>query len=88
MRRVSGRAAAGEGVPYETVLKGEQPVSVGSVPEQADAVVIGGGSIGCNTLYHLAKLGMKNVVLLERNRLTSGTTWHTAGLVWRYLISV
>nr|CAG4644567.1 EOG090X014D [Leptodora kindtii] len=83
VRRVSGRAAAGEGVPYETVLKGEQPVSVGSVPEQADAVVIGGGSIGCNTLYHLAKLGMKNVVLLERNRLTSGTTWHTAGLVWR-----
>jgi sarcosine dehydrogenase len=37
----------------------------------------GGGSIGCNTLYHLTKLGVKNAVLLERNRLTSGTTWHT-----------
>ena len=46
-------------------------------------LISGGGSIGCNTLYHLTKLGMKNVVLLERNRLTSGTTWHTAGLVWR-----
>ena len=39
--------------------------------------IIGGGSIGCNTLYHLTKLGLTNVVLLERNRLTSGTTWHT-----------
>lgn len=38
---------------------------------------LGGGSIGCNTLYHLTKLGVKNVVLIERNRLTSGTTWHT-----------
>lgn len=42
----------------------------------------GGGSAGCNTLYHLAKKGV-NAVLLERAKLTSGTTWHTAGLVWR-----
>ena len=40
-------------------------------------IEIGGGSIGCNTLYHLTKLGIKNAALLERNRLTSGTTWHT-----------
>lgn len=45
----------------------------------ADVVVIGGGSLGCQTLYHLAKMGMTNVVLLERDRLTAGTTWHTAG---------
>ena len=45
----------------------------------ADAVVIGGGSLGCQTVYHLAKMGMTNVVLLERDRLTAGTTWHTAG---------
>lgn len=45
----------------------------------ADAVVIGGGSLGCQTIYHLAKMGMTNVVLLERDRLTAGTTWHTAG---------
>ena len=43
----------------------------------------GGGSIGCQTAYHLAKRGLKNVVLLEKDQLTAGTTWHTAGLVWR-----
>lgn len=48
----------------------------------ADVVVIGGGSLGCQTVYHLAKMGMTNVVLLERDRLTAGTTWHTAGNKW------
>jgi 4-methylaminobutanoate oxidase (formaldehyde-forming) len=42
-------------------------------------VIIGGGSIGCNLAYHLTKLGMSDVVLLERDKLTSGTTWHAAG---------
>lgn len=45
----------------------------------ADVVVIGGGSLGCQTIYHLAKMGLTNAVLLERDRLTAGTTWHTAG---------
>jgi len=45
-------------------------------------MAIGGGSIGCNTLYSLTKLGYNNVMLVENNKLTSGTTWHTAGLVW------
>nr|CAG4641459.1 EOG090X014D [Eurycercus lamellatus] len=78
----SGSNRTGEGVPYQTVLK-NAVVQEQKVPGSADVVILGGGSIGCNTLYHLAKLGLKNVVLLERNRLTSGTTWHTAGLVWR-----
>ena len=39
--------------------------------------------MGSSTLYHLTKLGVNNVVLLERDQLTSGTTWHSAGLVWR-----
>ena len=43
----------------------------------------GGGSVGCQTLYHLAKRGVTNAVLLEKDSLTAGTTWHTAGLVWR-----
>lgn len=73
----------GEGVPYETVLKDVAAVKEEQIPQSADVVILGGGSIGCNTLYHLTKLGVKNVVLIERNRLTSGTTWHTAGLVWR-----
>uniref|UniRef100_A0AAQ5Y9K5 Sarcosine dehydrogenase, mitochondrial n=1 Tax=Amphiprion ocellaris TaxID=80972 RepID=A0AAQ5Y9K5_AMPOC len=54
-----------------------------SEPLITDAVVIGGGSLGCQTIYHLAKMGMTNVVLLERDRLTAGTTWHTAGLLWQ-----
>ena len=53
------------------------------MPEEADVVVIGGGSLGSSTLYHLTKLGLKNVVLLEKNQLTAGTTWHSAGLVWQ-----
>lgn len=50
-----------------------------SIPTQAQVVIIGGGSIGCNLAYHLTKLGMTDVVVLERDRLTSGTTWHAAG---------
>ncbi|XP_074108249.1 sarcosine dehydrogenase, mitochondrial-like [Cotesia typhae] len=53
-----------------------------TVPEFADVVIIGGGSAGCNALYHLAKLGT-NAILLEKSKLTSGTTWHTAGMFWR-----
>jgi len=50
-------------------------------PSQARVVIIGGGVIGCSVAYHLAKLGWKDVVLLERKQLTSGTTWHAAGLI-------
>src|ERR1700733_7380101 len=52
-----------------------------SVPSTARVVVIGGGVIGCSVAYHLAKLGWSDVVLLERAQLTSGTTWHAAGLL-------
>jgi len=52
-----------------------------SFPSQADVVVIGGGIMGCSTLYHLTKEGVGNAVLLERNQLTSGTTWHSAAQV-------
>ena len=44
-------------------------------------VVIGGGVVGCSVAYHLAKFGWKDTILLERDQLTSGTTWHAAGLV-------
>src|SRR5437588_10566867 len=50
-------------------------------PTHARTIVIGGGAVGCSVAYHLAKLGRRDVVLLERRRLTSGTTWHAAGLV-------
>ncbi|HYL72365.1 MAG TPA: FAD-dependent oxidoreductase, partial [Candidatus Dormibacteraeota bacterium] len=52
-----------------------------SLPSHARAVVVGGGVIGTSVAYHLALMGWKDVVLLERDRLTSGTTWHAAGLM-------
>ena len=52
-----------------------------NVPTSARVVIIGGGVIGCSVAYHLAKLGWKDIVLLERKQLTSGTTWHAAGLI-------
>ena len=51
------------------------------IPESAQVVIIGGGIVGASIAYHLTELGWTDVVLLERNTLTSGTTWHAAGLV-------
>nr|XP_060466423.1 sarcosine dehydrogenase, mitochondrial-like [Panthera onca] len=91
LRALTGQAgpAAEKSVPYRRTLKDPQgPSTVARGPSQplpstAHVVVIGGGSLGCQTLYHLAKLGVSGAVLLERERLTSGTTWHTAGLLWQ-----
>ncbi|MEM7732752.1 MAG: FAD-dependent oxidoreductase [Pseudomonadota bacterium] len=52
-----------------------------TLPSHAQTVIIGGGSIGMNTAYHLTKLGQKDVVVLEQAQLTAGTTWHAAGLI-------
>ncbi len=51
------------------------------LPSSAQVVIVGGGVVGCSIAYHLTKLGMTDVVLLERKTLTCGTTWHAAGLV-------
>ena len=51
------------------------------LPKSSKVVVIGGGVAGCSVAYHLAKFGWKDTILLERDQLTSGTTWHAAGLV-------
>src|SRR5436305_14768202 len=50
-------------------------------PERARAIVVGGGVIGCSCLYHLAKQGWTDSVLVEQFQLTHGSTWHSAGLV-------
>ena len=55
-----------------------------TIPKNAKAIVIGGGVAGCSTAYHLAKFGWKDTVLFERDQLTSGTTWHAAGLMTTY----
>ncbi len=52
-----------------------------TIPSHARVVIIGGGIVGCSVAYHLGKRGCPDVLLLERKRLTSGTTWHAAGLV-------
>jgi 4-methylaminobutanoate oxidase (formaldehyde-forming) len=54
---------------------------VNPLPSHARVVIIGGGVIGCSVAYHLARLGWTDIVLLERKQLTSGTTWHAAGLI-------
>ncbi|MEP6607156.1 MAG: FAD-dependent oxidoreductase [Burkholderiaceae bacterium] len=59
----------------ETLLGSSRP------PDAARIVIVGGGIMGCSVAYHLTALGEKDVVLLEQGRLTSGTTWHAAGLV-------
>src|SRR5499426_3883687 len=52
-------------------------------PRDTKVVIVGGGIVGCSVAYHLAKLGWKEIVLLEQNQLAGGTTWHAAGLVGR-----
>jgi sarcosine dehydrogenase len=54
---------------------------VSEFPSHAQVVVIGGGVGGCSIAYHLTKMGWKDVVVLERHELNSGSTWHSAGLV-------
>jgi glycine cleavage system aminomethyltransferase T/glycine/D-amino acid oxidase-like deaminating enzyme len=51
------------------------------LPNDADVVVVGGGIVGCSLVYHLAKAGAKNILLLEKHQIGSGTTWHSAALV-------
>src|SRR6056297_1563595 len=57
------------------------------IPSTARAVIIGGGSVGASCLYHLAKAGWTDSVLLERNELTAGSTWHAAGNVPTFSVS-
>lgn len=57
------------------------PTMAPQLPSRARVVIIGGGVIGTSVAYHLAHMGERDVVLLERDRLTSGTTWHAAGLM-------
>ncbi|KAG8249827.1 hypothetical protein J6590_012138 [Homalodisca vitripennis] len=65
----------------ERLLSSQQSPPPADVPTEADVVIIGGGSAGCNTLYQLARQGVK-AVLLERAKLTAGATWHNTGIIW------
>ena len=65
-----------------------RPERPDGLPRSASVIVIGGGVIGCSVAYHLARDGVTDVVLLERRQLTSGTTWHAAGLVGQLRTSI
>ncbi|MCP4009767.1 MAG: FAD-binding oxidoreductase, partial [Proteobacteria bacterium] len=52
-----------------------------NIPKHASVIIVGGGIVGCSTAYHLARLGWQDIILLERHKLTSGSTFHAAGLV-------
>ena len=65
-----------------------RPERTAEFPRRASVIVIGGGVIGCSVAYHLARDGLADVVLLERRQLTSGTTWHAAGLVGQLRTSI
>ena len=65
-----------------------RPDDPAALPRSASVIVIGGGVIGCSVAYHLARDGVADVTLLERRQLTSGTTWHAAGLVGQLRTSI
>ena len=78
---MQGVGTRGCAAPGQQVSEYDSVMFTSALPQRARVVVIGGGVIGCSVAYHLAHLGCKDVVLLERDRLTSGTTWHAAGLI-------
>src|SRR5579885_1241911 len=62
------------------IVHGNRQQGIGrAMKSHAQVAAIGGGVVGCSVLYHLTKAGWKDVVLVERNELTSGSTWHAAG---------
>ena len=63
----------------DAAIREQGPKATGKLPSSARVVVIGGGAVGASVLYHLAEKGWTDVVLLEKNELTSGSTWHAAG---------
>ncbi|NCV69007.1 MAG: FAD-binding oxidoreductase, partial [Rhodobacteraceae bacterium] len=62
-------------------IQKDETTGAKALPSQAKVVVIGGGVVGCSILFHLAKFGWKDVILLERDELTSGSSWHAAGQI-------
>ena len=63
------------------IQKSENGGGAKDLPSHAKVVIIGGGVVGCSILFHLAKFGWKNAVLIERDELTSGSSWHAAGQI-------
>ncbi len=81
LRRLCRRKPRPASTPRLTTITETREDRIMTLPSQAQIVVIGGGIIGCSTAYHLARDHKADVVLLEQGKLTSGSTWHAAGLV-------
>lgn len=85
--RLAPLVASCRALAYSTAKQGstappaQRAAASAAVPDQARVVIVGGGIIGCSIAYHLAKMGWKDTVLIERDAVTSGTTWHAAGLM-------
>jgi sarcosine dehydrogenase len=77
----SARALSRTRPALQNSLSTKRFLAAAALPDEADVVVIGGGSLGASTLYHLADRGV-NAVLVEKDLLTAGTTWHSAGMLW------
>ena len=65
-------------IPESEAIETKQSIQI---PHRARVVIIGGGVVGCSVAYHLTRMGWKDVIVLERKTLTSGSTFHAAGLV-------
>ncbi len=76
LSRLSGRSR-----PRRRTTSGRIGRTMTELPTRAQVVIVGGGVIGCSIAYHLSDLGVTDVVLIERDELTAGTTWHAAGLI-------
>jgi sarcosine dehydrogenase len=74
-----GASQPGASQPGATLPDATQPK--GTLPARAQVIVIGGGVVGCSVAYHLAQRGVTDVAVIERRKLTHGSTWHAAGLI-------
>ena len=62
-------------------IQKEATTNKSSLPSHVKVAIVGGGVVGCSILYHLTKFGWKDTILLERDELTSGSSWHAAGQI-------
>lgn len=89
LRSISDKSNLPKDVPYASSIHRQEKMEKTDdvkLPPSVDVVVIGGGVMGCSAFYHLSKKLNGNVILLEKDKLTAGTTWHTAGFKYVFTL--